>query len=344
MSKVKGLATGIGSLPYVDAEIALDLVFKYVPHAPFWPQLPKRSHAEAMVAQFSENLPCLELSADGLFFNPRDRDKQLEIFYDRIIAADLNHFRISPDFALGLHAFYRSLRKRSLDKVEFIKCHITGPFTFAASLNDENKRSLLHEDVFMQAMCKGLIMKALWQADFFKEFGKKIIMFIDEPYLGAFGSAYTPLDRQNVVKTLDEFTADIKSDNVLVGVHCCGNTDWSIFTETKGIDIINFDAFDFMDKFLLYAGNLKSFLNRGGIICWGIVPTQQWSGQETAELLLNRLKNGIDTLVKKGIDRELLLNSLMVSPSCGLGSLQPEKAEGVFGLLSQLSSLLRKQA
>jgi len=341
MLKVKGMAIGIGSLPYVDAETALDLIFKYVPQAPFWPQLPKRSHAEGMVAQFSENLPCLEFSADGLFFNPRDRDGQLETFYDRIIAADLNHFKISQDFALGLHKFYQKLKISDLSAVKFIKCHVTGPFTFAASINDENKRALLHEKVFMQAIAKGLIMKALWQADFFKEFGKKIIMFVDEPYLGTFGSAYTPLDREDVVNSLREFTADIKSENILTGIHCCGNIDWSMLTEIEGIDIINFDAFDFMDKFLLYAGNLKSFLARGGIICWGIVPTQQWSGQETAELLLKRLKNGIDTLAKKGIDKELLFNNLMLSPSCGLGSLEPGKAEGVFGLLSELSSRLR---
>ncbi len=340
MLKVKGLATGIGSLPFTDADAALDLIFKYVPYLPFWPQLPKRSHTEGMVAQFSENLPCLEFSADGLFFNPRDKDKQLEIFYDRIIAADLNHFRISPDFALGLHKFYQRLKKSDLSGTEFIKCHITGPFTFAAGINDENGRALLHEQVFMQAISKGLIMKALWQADLFKEFGKKIILFVDEPYLGAFGSAYTPLNRQDVVKTLKEFIGDIKSDNILTGVHCCGNTDWSIFTEVQGIDIINFDAFDFMDKFLLYAENLKNFLARGGIICWGIVPTQQFSGQETADFLIKRLKEGINVLIKKGIDEKLLFDNLMISPSCGLGTLAPQKAEKIFRLLADTSRAL----
>lgn len=341
MFKVKGLATGIGSLPYVDADEALDLIFKYVPQVPFWPQLPKKGSAEGMVAQFSENLPCLEFSGDGLFFNPRDRDKQLEIFYDRIIAVDLNHFRISPDFAAGLYKFYQRLKKSDLSGIEFIKCHVTGPFTFAASINDENAKALLHEQIFMQAISKGLIMKALWQADFFKEFGKKIILFVDEPYLGAFGSAYTSLNRRDVVNTLKEFTSDIKSDNTLTGVHCCGNTDWSMLTEVEGIDVINFDAFDFMDKFLLYAENIKNFLARGGIICWGIVPTQQWSGRETADFLLKRLENGIDILVKKGIGRELLLNNLMLSPACGLGSLEPQKAEGIFRLLADISQRLK---
>jgi len=338
---MRGLATGIGSLPHTDADAALDLIFKCVPQVPFWPQLPKRSAVEGMVAQFSENLPCLENSPDGLFFNPRDRDRQLEKFYDRIIAADLNYFKLSPDFALGLHKFYQRLKKINTDTVRFIKCQITGPFTFAASINDEKGIALLHDPVFMQAITKGLIMKALWQAQLFREFGKKIIVFIDEPYLSAFGSAYIPVNRQDVIRELGELAKGIKSEDVLTGVHCCGNTDWSIFTDIPEIDIINFDAFGFLDKFLLYAENLKKFLARGGIICWGIVPTQQFSGRETADLLVGKLKESIAKLASKGIEEKVLLESLMISPACGLGSLEPAKAQHIFRLLSEISSLLR---
>ena len=193
---IKGLATGIGSLPHKDIEAALDLIFKYLPSIPFWPQLPKRDIREGMVAQFSENLPCLKVSRDGLFFSTlQDKEKELEIFYERIIAGDVDYFKISQDFASGLHKFYQRLENSSSSDIEFIKCQITGPFTFAASVKDELGGALLHNPVFMQVTLKGLMMKALWQIEFFKEFNKKIIMFVDEPYLGCFGSAYTPINR-----------------------------------------------------------------------------------------------------------------------------------------------------
>jgi methionine synthase II (cobalamin-independent) len=342
MAALKGLATGIGSLPHKDAERALDLIFKYCPRVPFWPQLPKRDIREGMVAQFSQNLACFNIGPEGLFFKPQEKEKELEIFYERIIANDADYFKISERFALGLHRFYQRLERSNLKDIEFIKCQVTGPFTFAASINDEKGIALLHDSIFMQVIIKGLSMKALWQIELFKEFGKKIIVFLDEPYLGCFGSAYTPINRENVVRGLTEFSEAIKSENVLIGVHCCGNTDWSIFTDVANIDIINFDAFGFLDKLVLYADNLKGFFKRGGILCWGIVPTQEFTGQETADLLGEKIKGAIKTLLDKGLDKDLIWENLLLSPSCGLGTLDTEKSNKIFRLLSETSLLIRK--
>jgi len=342
MTKIKGLATGIGSLPHKDAEAALDLIFKYCPQIPFWPQLPKRDVREGMLAQFSQNLPCVEVSSDGLFFNPADKEKKLEVFYEHIISNDIKYFGIGEDFASGLHAFCQRLKNSNLKNIEFIKAHLTGPFTFAAGIKDEKGTALLHEPIFMQAILKGLAMKALWQISIFKNFGKKIILFLDEPYLGCFGSAYTPINREDVIKTLSDLTKDIKSQNLLLGVHCCGNTDWSIFTDIPGVDIISFDAFSYLAKLMLYADNLSEFFKRGGILCWGGVPTLEFSGNETPQSLVKMIGSGIEVLSKKGVSRELLIENLLISPACGLGTLDASKSQSIFALLSETSALLKK--
>jgi methionine synthase II (cobalamin-independent) len=354
MLQLKGLATGIGSLPYAGTSApdkALELVFECVPQIPFWPQLPKRDILEGMTVQFSEKLPCLSLSDGDLVFHPENKDSELEIFYEKIINQDIDYFQISRNYALGLYEFHNRLKKDSgaLRKIEFIKCHITGPFTFAAGLKDEKEIALLHDPIFMQAIIKGLAMKGLWQIKFFKEFKKKIIVFIDEPYLAGFGSAFTPLSREEVLAGLGEVSEKIKSEgqklnslDVLTGVHCCGNTDWSIFADIQSIDIINFDAFGFLEKFIIYAPNIKDFLKRGGIICWGIVPTHEFSGKETADLLALKVEDGIKTLVNKGVDKNLICRNLLLSPACGLGMLTPDKSEEILRLLSETSALLRK--
>ncbi|MDI6758268.1 MAG: hypothetical protein QMD94_01115 [Candidatus Omnitrophota bacterium] len=357
MSTLRGLSIGIGSLPHKEPQGALDLIFKYLPEIPFWPQLPKADICEGMVAQFSEGLPCVK---EGAWFNPGEKEKELEVFYEKIIEQDVNYFKITEKFSRGIYAFYQRLKKTDLKSIEFIKCQITGPFTFAASINDEEGRPLLHNPVFMQAIINILKMKALWQIELFKEFGKKIILFIDEPYLSSFGSAYTPLNRNNVVRDLTDLTESISGStslitsgstslttsrkDVLIGVHCCGNTDWPIFTDINSIDIINFDAFNFSDKFMLYANDIGAFLNKGGIICWGIIPTQEFSAKETAKSLLEKINFCIDALVKKGVDKSLLLEQLFVSPSCGLGSLCLEKAEKILSLLSETSSLIKRNS
>ncbi|MFA5231728.1 MAG: methionine synthase [Candidatus Omnitrophota bacterium] len=342
---LKGLATGIGSLPFCDAQKAVDLVFRSVPCAPFWPQLPKRDMREGMIAQFSENLPGLRINEQGLRFEPADKEKELETFYEKFLEQDLSYFKLSPDFAKGLYTFYqrlKALKATDLSKIEFIKCQVTGPFTFCSGINEPGGKSILHDEVLMQAMVKGLSMKALWQLDYFKGFGKKIIMFFDEPYLTSVGSAYTPVNRNQVINVFSELTEGLKNSGCLVGIHCCGNTDWSMLMDAEGIDIINFDAFEFQERFVLYADDLNKFLKRGGIICWGIVPTQGYVSSQTPEELTRKIKSGLDILVKKGIDRELLSEKLMISPACGLGTLDAQEAEGILSLLNQTSAFIRK--
>lgn len=342
MKNLKGLATGIGSLPLVDAQKAVDLVLRYLPKVPFWPQLPKRDMREGMLAQFSENLPGLKVDANGVYFSTQDQEKELELFYEKFIAQDLEYFKTSAEFAQGLHVFYQQLNQTDLSRIEFIKCQVTGPFTFCAGITGPDQKAILHDPVLMQAMVKGLNMKALWQLQLFKKFNKKIIMFFDEPYLTGVGSAYIPVSRNEVINVLAELTENLKDQGCLVGVHCCGNTDWSMLTDADGIDIINFDAFEFQERFVLYADNLNRFLKRGGIICWGIIPTQS-SDQQTPLILAQKIKSGLEILVKKGIDRDLLLDRLMISPSCGLGTLDVQKAEGILGLLNQTSTFIAEK-
>ena len=342
MMNLKGLATGIGSLPLTDAHAAVDLILRYIPAVPFWPQLPKADLREGMLAQFSENLPGLKFDSGNLHFIAQDKEKELELFYDRFISQDLEYFKISPDFARGLQAFYERLNILDLSGIEFIKCQVTGPFTFCSGITDEQGKIILHDEVLMQAMVKGLGMKALWQLEYFKKFGKKMIMFFDEPVLTGVGSAYTTINRNDVMDVYTELADSLKSQGSLIGIHCCGNTDWSMLTDTVGIDIINFDAFNFQERFVLYADNLNRFLKRGGIICWGIVPTQEFNIDQNPELLAQKIKFGLDILVKKGIDRQLLLERLLISPACGLGTLDAQKAEGILNLLNQSSLFIRK--
>ena len=342
MKELKGLATGIGSLPFCDAQKAVDLILRYCFSVPFWPQLPKCDMREGMITQFSENLPGLKVDKQSLHFVALDLERELELFYEKFIAQDLEYFKISPNFARGLYAFYQRLNDVDLRGVEFIKCQVTGPFTFCSGISDAGGKSILHDKVLMQAMVKGLSMKALWQLDLFKKFGKKMIMFFDEPYLTGVGSAYTPVNRNDVMNVFSELADTLKSQDCLIGLHCCGNTDWSMLTDTRGIDIINFDAFNFQERFVLYADNINSFLKRGGIICWGIVPTQEFELNQTPEVLVQKIKSGLDILVKKGIDRALLLERLMISPACGLGTLDIQKADKVFKLLSETSCFIRQ--
>lgn len=115
MPQLKGLATGIGSLPFSGASAsdkALDLIFECLPQIPFWPQLPKRDIREGMTLQFSEKLPCLGLAGNDLVFRPENKDRELEAFYEKIISQDIDYFEISKSYAPGLTRILPQVKKR----------------------------------------------------------------------------------------------------------------------------------------------------------------------------------------------------------------------------------------
>jgi hypothetical protein len=122
----------------------------------------------------------------------------------------------------------------------------------------------------------------------------------------------------------------------IVGIHCCGNTDWSMIIEA-GPDIVSFDAFSYLDYFFLYPGEIQRFIQEGGTIAWGIVPTFGFTGSETVEDLSERLRKGLAKLYAMGLDPSRVAKQSLLTPACGMGTMEPAAAERVLGLLRGLS-------
>ncbi|HUU81446.1 MAG TPA: methionine synthase, partial [Acidobacteriota bacterium] len=122
----------------------------------------------------------------------------------------------------------------------------------------------------------------------------------------------------------------------LIGIHCCGNTDWSMIMEA-GPDIISFDAFDYMDYLLLYRDDIVLFIKQGGIVAWGIIPTASFTGKESVESLSTKLDEGFRRIYQWGIGPEMLAERSILTPACGMGTMSPEAATRVLDLLSLLS-------
>ena len=166
-------------------------------------------------------------------------------------------------------------------------------------------------------------------------------MFKDEPYLSSFGSAFSPIERHEVIGLLKEVIDYLKEkSDTLIGIHCCGNTDWSMIVEA-GPDIINFDAFSFLDYFLLYPDDIKRFINGGGTIAWGIVPTGDSAGQGDLDELYARLNKGLEGLYSLGLEKDQVQAASILTPACGMGTMKEEDSDEVLDLLSGLYKKMR---
>jgi methionine synthase II (cobalamin-independent) len=227
--------------------------------------------------------------------------------------------------------------------VRYVKGQIVGPVTLGLSVRLPDDRFLIHDPELMDTVIKGLALQAVFQAKKFEELNRSSIIFLDEPSLSGYGSAFTPLSRDEVLKILGETIQHIRErTGTLIGLHCCGNTDWSLLLSLD-LDIINLDAFNFGHSFLLYPKEIKRFLEKGKAVAWGLVPTAGFTGKETASGLLDRLAPLFANLVGQGIDQDLLYTQALLTPACGMGTLSEQSARRLLDLLAEVNLMARER-
>ena len=225
-----------------------------------------------------------------------------------------------------------------------LKGQVTGPFTLGTNLLDQNRRSAYYDDQLRDVIVKSVSLKSIWQVRQLGSTGKPVMMFIDEPSLLSYGSqTFITVSKEDIISDLNEIAGAIHREGAWVGVHCEADTDWSVLMEAE-LDVLVFDAFDHMQGMTLYPRELSGFLEKGGSLGWGIVPTldREAAATETVATLRSRFNAGLQMLQEKGLSRDLLLERAFLTPSCGAGGILDEPlSERVFELLADLSTRLR---
>ncbi|MBI2287619.1 MAG: methionine synthase [Chloroflexi bacterium] len=317
------LPTMIGSMPHTDAAEACSLVSRFLKDIPAWPQLPNRSFLENMYVQYSQGFPGVVVNGNSIHIDrSQDLSKPLEQLYAAYLANDFDKYPISPDYAAGLYRFL------GLDNLSprAVKGQITGPITWGLTVTDDSRRAIIYDDVLGDTVARLLKLKAGWQEKVLRQLCKNTIIFVDEPYMESYGSSsLITLTKEKVVGLLEEVFSGISG---LKGVHCCGNTDWSVLLATS-VNILSFDAYNYARSLSLYPAEIKRFLERGGTI---------------AASLKDRLEESMSPFTRNGVPFKQLIEQGLLTPSCGLTPLgSAEGAARALELLTDLSSAIRKR-
>ncbi len=335
------MATGIGSLPHADPGAAVEAVARFLPQAPFWPQLPKRGKQEGMCAQFLPGLP--GWAGDHLLqANPaRITLEERTAFFERAFAAGQDGWPLDEQRAAGYETF---LKREWSPPARVLKGQVTGPITMGISVTDDEDKPVLYNDEMMEFVCTQLTQLARGQekclAGKAGDESVRTMIFIDEPWMAAYGSAFAAFGRDTVIRYLSWVMEGIKG---LKAVHCCGNTDWSLLLATPA-DVLSFDAYGYGDKVMLYAEELASFLRRGGYLAWGIVPSEGPLAQkETVDSLLERLEAWGEHLARFLPSTLYLWERSFITPSCGLGNQSVEDAETILNMTDRLAQNMRSK-
>lgn len=353
MNSTSFLAIAIGSLPHNNTKEAVETVYRYLPDCPVLPQLANVSPREDMLSQLNERIP-------GVVWDEADRrwyiDPESEMFaeeleeffvdYENIVSGEdpsaLDKYAISEEHCSSLPLF---LEKLAATKPAFVKGQITGPFTFGTSLVDREKKSAFFDDTLREILVKALTLKALWLVEQFRKASpnSRSIIFMDEPSISQYGtSAFITVKKEDLTGCFSEISSILKEAGALTGIHCCGKSDWAVVVE-GGIDILNFDAYYFAESLGLYHREINAFLQKGGKIAWGVVPTLDTDALDTAtpEQMIEKYEVAVSYLINKDISKELIYNATMISPSCGAGGLTLAQSEKAHSLTSGLAAALK---
>lgn len=340
-------ATGIGTLPHIDAAAAVGDVLARLKEMPYWPQLPQADPCEDMSPQYAPALAPLLASQAGSrqveAFGSLSREEALAGFYERLLVGPRESFGLTPDCAAGFFAFVETVGQADADAFPWLKGHVTGPVTMGLGVPGEDGKALLYDDEVAEALAQGLGAAAAAQVEQMAPLGRPALIFIDEPGLSGFGSAFTPIARERVLELLGAtFATARERAEMVIGVHCCGNTDWALLVEA-GADVLNLDSDSYGEHLLLYPEAVAQLLDRGGAVAWGAVPTSEFQGTETASGLWENLRGLLNALEDKGLDRALLASQALVTPACGMGGLDLEDSLAILELTAGVSALARAE-
>lgn len=329
--------THIGSMPGADPVEACSFINRRLTDLPAWPQLPRRVNLENMYIQYSEGFPGIVIDHEKIRLERTpDFDIRLEQLYSDSFEGKSDGYLVSKEYAAGLYSFASGQKS----KVPIAKGQLIGPISWGLCVTDNTGKGIIYDDTLADAITRFLRLKASWQERFLGSIARQTVIFIDEPYLTSLGSAFVALPNEKISQLISEVLAGISG---LKGIHCCGATDWSLLLNLP-IDVISFDAYNYLDSILCYQSDLSSFVRKGKSISWGIVPNDEdLLKKESAATIYDRLTEALAPLTRDGIPIRDLLRQSIITPTCGLTSLSPDAVEHVFALLNGVSGMVRQK-
>ncbi len=326
--------TAMAVMPHSDVSRALDMALSL--DVPFWPQLPNYSYYEDMYVQAAEHFPgiVLDMEKRTLRFSMDKFAAELEQTLSRF--DDPAYFDISETYSAVYHRFLGlDLAGRTA-----IRGQLEGPVSFGFNILDQDERPILFDDTVRPFMLDFMSRRLNVQLARLKEKNTNAFMFVDEPGLQFLFSAMAGYGDAKAKGDLDLFFAQVDRPR---GIHLCGNPDWD-FLLRMDLDVLSLDVYTNAEIFSSYTAAIGKFLDGGGVIVWGIVPTGfEAFSREAVPSLIRRLEDVWKILWSRGIDRERLIAQSMLSPAtcCLVNPDRERTVERAFAAVNRMADQLK---
>jgi len=348
--------TAMGIMPHTDVERALNLALSL--DIPFYPQLPNISFYEDMYVQTSQNFPgiVVDLESKKISFDTAKFEEELGKYSQRM--AESETFALSQSYSVAYHRFLAD----DLRDYSAIRGQVTGPVSFGFRVTDENSRPIIYNEGIRALLFDFIHRKADFQYQQLKEKNQNAFVWLDEPGLGWVFSGLSGYNDLQARQDYQNFLASFDGPRAL---HLCASVNLPYLLEL-GIELLSFDAYQMELMPKGYTNAVADFLSSGGIISWGIVPTDSESlAKETPETLAGLLSSYWEVVsLNTGLSAKQIAEQALIAPArCCLKNVgrvgasddtaagatkgshdltvEEQLVEKAFGYLGTLSEILR---
>ncbi|MBI2168508.1 MAG: hypothetical protein HYU28_03260 [Actinobacteria bacterium] len=244
---------------------------------------------------------------------------------------DPANVQIDEEANAGAFAFVAAA---AADPPRAVKAQVAGPLTLGVALVDSGiapteafeRAARLSEAA--AAATVGFLAKRLPHSE--------AVLFLDEPALTAWASDSAPIEREQAVDILSGVLAGI---DAVTGVHVCGEGDRRMAIEA-GPAIVGFEV---RPSVLDDGVAIARYLDAGGWIAWGAVPTDRPVG-ERVEHWWKALVSLWCDLTRGGCDPVTLRTQALITPACGLAGHSEDQAATILDLCVEIGERVREQA
>lgn len=327
-----GATFGVGSLPHRDIAEAIDFAWR-ASSIPTIPSMPRRSPAEAMVAQALVGIPGVSvgqyagISVDVATLDP-----------DAPVETDLH-----ADSFGAFAAFLTSVPVREAASTPLVKWQFVGPVTLSIALTragvepDIARRLALHAVRARITALHDAVRVALPVAE--------QIIVLDEPSLASALEQGSGLSGDDVVDLVSGALAGVPSGN-MSGLHCCARIDWGAMLATGAqllsVPVPTASDHDACAEMLIAAARISDHFDQGGRIAWGAVRTDA-PVPATAERPWKQLMESMCSLVRAGVDPVMLRRCSLATPACGLAAHSEPMADKVMSHVGDVGARIAQQ-
>ncbi|MFC2072960.1 hypothetical protein ACFLUU_09765 [Chloroflexota bacterium] len=299
--------TAMGIMPHTDVERALNLALSL--DIPFFPQLPNISFYEDMYVQTSQNFPGIVVDPEGgrISFDNTKFEEGLGDYSQRM--AEPETFALSQSYSVAYHRFLAE----DLYAYSAIRGQVTGPVSFGFRVTDENSRPIIYNEGIRALLFDFIQRKVNLQYQQLKEKNQNAFVWLDEPGLGWVFSGLSGYNDIEARQDYQSFLADSEGPRAL---HLCASVNLP-YLLGLGVEILSFDAYQIELMPKGYANAVADFLSSGGIICWGIVPTDSESlAEETPETLAGLLSSYWEVVsLNTGLSTRQIAEQALIAPA-----------------------------